>query len=544
MARPVLQTARAVRQTAAKTLLIPSENVQPTDVLVLGCGIAGSTVALRAARAGLKVTMLTAANDPHDCNSYWAQGGIIYRAQDDTPDLLARDVHAAGAGLCRDAAVSKLAEDGPRRVEQILIDEAQVPFDRDERNDLALCLEASHNRARIIHYKDQTGAAITQSMLHTATAHDSVRLVPGATAVDLLTSGDRCIGAVVIDNESGEATAISARATVLATGGLGEIYEHTSNPDIARGDGFAMAARAGAQLQNMEFVQFHPTTLYLPGERRFLLSEALRGVGAKLVDKHGVPFAHKYHADAELAPRDVVSRMITEEMRKQDEPCMYLDLSRAGLSPEYLYERFPAIREHCQARGFDIARDPLPVVPAAHYFCGGVATDLEGRTSLLGLYAAGEVACTGLHGANRLASTSLLEGLVWGAAIADHLSFSPNRLLATEKTMELASLAYSTFDSRRALPLAAVNEVDTLWKQIKETMWSHVGVERSPVALREAVHILGKIKVQANDLFLSTRLAAPALGVRNASEVALLIAQAAVANPESVGTHYVRAGAA
>ena len=361
-ARRVLSAARAVRSTPAAQLITQTQN--ETDVLVLGCGIAGCTVALRAAKQGLRVTMLTASEDPHDCNSYWAQGGIIYKAEDDTPDLLASDVTKAGAGMCVDDAVHMLAADGPRRVEEILIEDAEVPFDRDDKNNLSLCLEASHNRPRIIYFKDQTGAAITESMLAATTQNPLVNLVSGSTAVDLLTHEGHCVGAVVMDNKTGSSVAVPSKVTVLATGGLGDLYAHTSNPDTARGDGFAMASRAGAALTNMEYVQFHPTTLYMPGQRSFLVSEALRGVGARLLDHTGRAFAKEYHPEGELACRDIVSRMIHSEMQKHDKPCMYLDCSHFDAA--YLNERFPAISSHCAKNGLDISKDPLPVVPAAH----------------------------------------------------------------------------------------------------------------------------------------------------------------------------------
>ena len=363
MATRVLSSSlRAVRSHAASDVIQAQRT--STDVLVLGCGIAGCTVAMGAAKQGLNVTMLTANDDPYDCNSYWAQGGIIYKAIDDSPDLLASDVKIAGAGRCVDKAVNMLATDGPKRVKEILIDEANVPFDRDDQNELSLCLEASHNRARIIHFKDQTGAAITESMLSATTQHERVTLVKSATAVDLLQNDGHCVGAVVMDNHSQSTAVFPARVTVLATGGLGDLYENTSNPETARGDGIAMANRIGANLANMEFVQFHPTTLFIPGERRFLLTEALRGIGATLLDSHGNAFAKSYHPQGELAPRDVVSRMITSEMAKQNQQHMYLDCSNKEAG--WLRERFPAINKYCLSKGFDMTKQPLPVVPAAH----------------------------------------------------------------------------------------------------------------------------------------------------------------------------------
>eukprot|EP01061_Rhynchopus_euleeides_P018188 TRINITY_DN30075_c0_g1_i1.p1 TRINITY_DN30075_c0_g1~~TRINITY_DN30075_c0_g1_i1.p1 ORF type:complete len:542 (+),score=237.00 TRINITY_DN30075_c0_g1_i1:154-1779(+) len=536
--RRVLSAARGVRSTPAADLIGRAQ--QATDVLVLGCGIAGCTVALRAAKQGLNVTMLTASKDPHDCNSYWAQGGIIYRAVDDTPDLLASDVTKAGAGMCVEDAVNMLANDGPRRVEEILIEDAEVPFDRDADDNLSLCLEASHNRPRIIYFKDQTGAAITESMLAATTQNERVNLVNDSTAVDLLTHDGSCVGAVVMDNTTGSTVAIPAKVTVLATGGLGDIYAHTSNPETARGDGFAMASRAGADLMNMEYVQFHPTTLYMPGERSFLLSEALRGVGARLIDQNGRAFAKEYHPDGELACRDIVSRMIRSEMTLQDRPCMYLDCSH--FSAEYLQQRFPAISSHCAKHGLDISKDPLPVVPAAHYFCGGVKTDLEGRTSMSGLYAAGEVACTGLHGANRLASTSLLEGLVWGAAIVEHLGRNAGNHGGVLETTERCGEAYSHYEKLVGEEdgTAAAN---VAFDQVRQLMWDKVGVVRTPDLLDSAVQGMNLLSEKVEDIYHQSKLTPTTLGLRNATRTASLVADAARRNPESRGTHFMSSSA-
>ncbi|CAM9519474.1 unnamed protein product, partial [Ectocarpus sp. 13 AM-2016] len=489
-----LSTAAAAPPAARTPTPTPTRGLAPrspasatefdTDLLVVGCGIAGASAALQAARLGMTVTMLSSARNVDDCNSFWAQGGIIYKAEDDSPDLLASDVHTAGAGLCNDPAVMKLAEEGPGRVEQMLLrGTSEVPFDRDADGRLALCLEASHNRARIIHWRDETGKAITTSVQAAAAQHPNIRMMTSTTAVDLALAAGQCVGAHVLVEDSGmnggigigrgggyHLETIRAPATVLATGGLGDLYAHTSNPASAKGAGFAMALRAGAVLSGMEYVQFHPTTLHIPGQRSFLLTEALRGEGARLVDRRGRCFAKNYHPDGELAPRDVVSRTILSEMRLQRAPHMYLDISHRPA--DWIRGRFPSIYEHCLRQGLDMTVQPLPVVPAAHYFCGGVATDLTGRTTVPGLFAAGEVACTGLHGANRLASTSLLEGLVWGCSIADHLADRGNKdskdgLAASADMAALAPPRVPGTAAGGGGPVASAKALSSAWKDLR-----------------------------------------------------------------------------
>ncbi|CAM9743206.1 unnamed protein product [Ascophyllum nodosum] len=518
-----------------------------TDLLVVGCGIAGSAAALQAARHGMRVTMLSSAPNKDDCNSFWAQGGIIYKAEDDSPELLASDVHTAGAGLCNDAAVMKLALEGPQRVEEVLLrGAAKVPFDLNSEGNLALCLEASHNRARIIHWRDETGKAITTSVQAAAAQHPNIRLLTATTALDLALARGQCVGAHVLIQEDPGANGnvglrvetIRSPATVLATGGLGDIYAHTSNPASARGAGFAMAFRAGAFLSGMEYVQFHPTTLYMPGERSFLLTEALRGVGARLVDRHGRCFAKDYHPDGELAPRDVVSRTILSEMRAQKADHMYLDISHRPA--DWIRDRFPSIYEHCLQHGYDMTVQPLPVVPAAHYFCGGVTTDLEGRTSVPGLFAAGEVACTGLHGANRLASTSLLEGLVWGCSIADHLADSsmPDSRNGLAASADLHGVLPPNIPGD-GVPLVHREVVDSAWKNIRKTLWEDVGVVRKTSGLHDAAQRLSHVASHCGNLYKTHALSLDTVELRNGAQTGALVAMAAANNPCSVGTHFV-----
>ena len=408
-----------------------------SDVLVLGCGIAGGTAALELAEAGLDVVIVTRAGQAEESNTYWAQGGIIYTADGDSPELLARDIENAGAGICRSEAVQILARTGPPLVKALLIDKLRVPFDREPDGSLALGREGGHSLPRIVHSKDVTGAAIENALVAELRRHPRVRFLTGYTAVDLLTPAhhgrDRrsiydplsCVGAYVLEQATGRIVRCYSRATVLATGGLGQIFLRTTNPHGSRGDGLAMAYRAGARVINTEYVQFHPTAFYHRNAPCFLITEAVRGAGARLVGEDGVPFMDRYDTKwKDLAPRDVVARSILAEMLRRDVPNVYLDL-RSYIPADRIRAEFPQMARGCQEFGIDITRDLVPVVPAAHYSCGGVWVDDDGLSTVQRLYAIGEVSCTGLHGANRLASTSLLEGLVWGHRSARHITRQP-----------------------------------------------------------------------------------------------------------------------
>lgn len=500
--------------------------------LILGCGIAGTSAALRLADYGVQVTMLAAALDPNNCATYYAQGGIIYKSKDDTPALLSTDVHRAGAGTCDDIAVQQLAVKGPKRVEEMLLKVANVPFTRHNDGELALTLEASHNRARILYKADYTGRAISTSMVQAVSAHPNIVLVSGRSAFELVTnSTGECMGALTVSTK-GKVEYYCAHFTLLATGGVGDVYKNTSNPEGARGEGIALAVRAGAKLKNMQYVQFHPTTLYIPGERRFLLTEALRGEGAILRNKSGRAFAKDYHCEGELAPRDVVARLILAEMEKQNEMCMYLDISHKNA--DWIKDRFPTIYQHCLDRGIDMTKEAMPVVPAAHYHCGGVEVDLEGRTSVPRLYAAGEVSCTGLHGANRLASTSLLEGLVWGCSFADDF-IKRSKLLDFESCKKEEDPFGKLNGFRDPYP----NEVEEVMLATQRIMWESVGPIRTKAGMSSAVDKLALLEIKADKLHQECRVTRETAGLRNAVRAAKEIAMAALNSHVSVGTHYV-----
>lgn len=506
------------------------------DCLVIGCGIAGASLAWELSKAGLDVVVLSAGEFYHS-NSAYAQGGIVYTGEGDSSRLLAKDIEEAGAGLCNRDAVEQLVQRGPALVQKILLDEIQVPFDRKPDGTLSLTEEGAHSRARILHHKDQTGRAIMQAI--SAKIKKRVEIRTHCTAVDLITPSHHsrritdiylpstCVGAYVFNHVEQKMELIYARETILATGGIGEVFLHSTNPPEARGDGIAMAYRAGARIMNMEYVQFHPTTLYVPGERRFLLSEALRGEGARLLDAEMRPFMHKYHERGDLAPRDVVSRAIFHEMLASSADHLWLEFTCKD--KEWLKERFPAIYKSCAEKGFDLSTEPVPVVPAAHYSCGGIAVDLNGKTSLRRLRAIGEVSCTGLHGANRLASTSLLEGLVWGAAAAADLIENWKKREDYFPPVEEWQMSSETVD-------VALIRQD--WMAIKQTMWNYVGLIRDQDRLRRALRMLRELQWEIDSFYEKAAVTQELIGLRNGILTALLITQGAWRNKHSLGCHY------
>ena len=513
-----------------------------TDVLVIGSGIAGAITALKAAQAGAEVIMLHRSFDPDQANTRWAQGGIIYTGSGDSPDLLTRDIVSAGAGLTLPEAARALAEDGPRLVKEILIDELHVPFNhRGGSSAFDITEEGAHSVPRILHCEDRTGKRIYDALTEAVAREPRITILRPWTAIDLLTlshhsrqsldiyAPNTCVGAYVLDRKNTKVETILARETVLATGGLGELYLHTTNPRGARGDGVAMAYRAGARLLNLEFVQFHPTALYHPPAPRFLISESMRGEGARLVLRSGEEFMQRHHALGSLAPRDVVARAIHEELIGSDDPCVYLDLTHKPA--DWIRQRFPSIHDECLRVGIDITRQPIPVVPAAHYSCGGVYTDLFGRTTIERLWAVGEVACTGLHGANRLASTSLLEGLVFGHRAARSIA----QALSDRSYPDWPAIDPWTCeaeDSDQALILQD-------WLTIKYTMWNYVGLARTHKRMKRARQILRELQTEVEDFYARTRLDDDLIGLRNGVQAALAVLYAASQNHVSRGCHYL-----
>jgi L-aspartate oxidase len=516
-----------------------------TDTLVIGCGIAGATVALElSADREREITLLTRADRPEDSASSRAQGGIVGLGEDDTPELLGRDVEAAGAGLSRPDAVRILTEEGPAALHDLLVGRLGVAFDREPSGRPDFGLEAAHSRRRVLHVGDATGRAIMSAALAALGERPNVRLLTGRTAVDLITVPHHaldplaiygrpvCHGAYVLDRARGGVEPVVARHTVLATGGLGQVFLRTTNPEGARGDGFAMAHRAGASVIHMEFVQFHPTALYMPGPTQYLISEALRGEGGVLRTLDGARFMERYASESgDLAARDVVARAIYAEMLARDDPYVHLDIA-SQRDADFIRRRFPEIHARCLEHRIDITRDPIPVVPAAHYACGGVLVDAWGRTTLPGLWAVGEVACTGLHGANRLASTSLLEGLVWGRRVAADL----RRAGASGRVPSERDVRRWELPEPSVAPDTARVRSDV--QAVRSLMWHHVGLVRNARGLERATRELLRLRIEVEDLYRTGAPTDALVGLRNMALTALLVARAALRNRHGRGCHF------
>jgi L-aspartate oxidase len=513
------------------------------DFLIVGSGIAGLRAAVELAEAGT-VIILTKA-EPTEGNTGYAQGGIAAAVgEDDSPALHAQDTLAAGAGLCDERAVQVLVEDGARDVRDLIAWGAR--FDRDAQGQLALAREAAHSVRRVLHAHDATGREIGRVLWEKASAQPRVRAHEHALVTEVIVRDGVCVGVRFIDAE-GVARTASAPTTLLATGGAGQVFRETTNPDVATGDGIAMAYRAGARVADLEFVQFHPTALDVPGLPRFLLSEALRGEGARLVNAQDEPFMTRYEAAGDLAPRDRVSRALLREMARTGAP-VYLSLRH--LDPAAVHAHFPLIAEECRRAGLDLARDRIPVSPAAHYVMGGVETDLDGRTSVPGLFAAGEVACTGVHGANRLASNSLLEGLVFGLragrAMRDLKAVGGGLgLSASAAAQRLAEQwpAAASFRSELATASGSGDEsgsggASAIWtiERVRELMWRSVGIFRDGPGLRDAVRDLDNGWRWLRDQ-PEPRTPAEAR-LASLLTVARLMARAALRREESRGAHY------
>jgi L-aspartate oxidase len=512
---------------------------QRYDFLVVGSGLAGLLFALEAASRG-RVAILTK-RLPDESNTLYAQGGIAsVSAADDSFEQHTADTLVAGAGLCRPDVVAGVVAEGPRAIETL--ERYGVKLTASENGGYDLGREGGHSRRRILHAKDRTGRAIGAALLERARADQRIQIFPHHCCVDLITdsklAGRRpapgathVAGAYALDARAGEIRTFRAPQVLLATGGAGKVYRYTSNPDVATGDGLAMAYRAGARLANLEFVQFHPTCLYEPRGSRFLISEALRGEGAVLKSISGEPFMDAYHPLGSLAPRDIVARAIDQEMKRRGDRHVVLDLT--GIGRERVKSRFPMIYATCLEQGIDIAYEPVPVVPAAHYMCGGVVTDAAGRTDLVGLYAAGEVACTGLHGANRLASNSLLEAAVFAlrAARAAGEALEEHRARAAAWSPPAWNPGQATVPKESVL-------VNAHWEMVRALMWDFVGIVRSDHRLAIAERYIALMRESVEQYYWDFILDSDLIELRNLALVAQLIIRSAAVRRESRGLHY------
>lgn len=512
------------------------------DYLVIGSGIAGLSFALQAARTG-RVAIVTK-KEKMETSTNYAQGGIASVFDpEDSFDQHIRDTLDAGDGLCREEVVHLVVEDGPERVQELMEMGVHFSYQSESRTVLDLGREGGHSRRRIVHTKDLTGHEVEQILLKRAEESENIRIYENHMAIDLITkskmikrgimvsqSEETCWGAYVLDVDRGEVITFLARTTVLATGGAGKVYRYTSNPDIASGDGVAVGYRAGVKVANMEFVQFHPTCLYHPLAKNFLISEAVRGEGGILLDHRGRRFMEEYHPMKDLAFRDTVARSIDMELKKSGAECVYLDISHKPA--DFIKERFPHIYETCLNFQIDMTREPIPVVPAAHYMCGGLLTDTHGLTNIRNLYAIGEVACTGLHGANRLASNSLLEALVFARRAAEHST----AVQVENKVRPLP--AAPQWDPGSATDSEETVVVSHNWDEVRRFMWNYVGIVRTNKRLARAKTRIDLIQEEIKEYYWNFLVTRDLLELRNIAQVAELIIRCALMRKESRGLHY------
>lgn len=506
------------------------------DFLILGSGIAGLTFALKVAPRG-RVAIVTKKNRA-DSNTNWAQGGIAaVTSREDSVEMHVRDTLDAGAGLCREDVVRTIIAEGPERILELM--ELGAKFSERELPDgngkeLDLTKEGGHSKRRVLHAKDATGREIERALLDAIARQPNITVLENHFAVDLITTqklgyvgANRCLGIYVLDKASGQVETFAAPVIVLATGGCGKVYLYTTNPDIATGDGVAMAYRAGAPVANMEFMQFHPTCLFHPKERTLLITEAVRGEGGYLLGADGQRFMPRYDSRAELAPRDIVARAIDSEMKRTGADNVWLDITHQPA--RFIISHFPTIYERLLRLGVDMTKEPIPVVPAAHYQCGGVVTDVNGVTDIAGLYAVGEVACTGLHGANRLASNSLLEALVCAHRAARHVLENPS---------PQADVCIPPWQSGKAQNADELVVVSHNWDEIRRLMWDYVGIVRTNKRLQRAKARIALLQEEIQQYYWDFTVTADLLELRNIATVAELIVNCALLRPESRGLHY------
>ena len=504
------------------------------DFIVLGSGIAGLSFALKVAAQG-RVAIITKKHRA-ESNTNYAQGGIAaVTSKEDSVEIHVRDTLVAGAGLCKEEVVRTIIQEGPARVQELI--DLGMKFSEREvagHRELDLGKEGGHSKRRILHAKDVTGREIERALLAAVAAQPNIYMFENHFAIDLITTSklgregpNRCLGVYVLDNRTGAVETFAASVILLATGGCGKVYLYTTNPDIATGDGVAMAYRAGATIADMEFIQFHPTCLYHPKAKSFLITEAVRGEGGVLKTVDGAEFMDRYHPMKSLAPRDIVARAIDSEMKRSGADHVMLDITHKAAP--FLIERFPNIYHTCLQFGIDITKEPIPVVPAAHYQCGGVQTNVDGETNIECLYAVGEVACTGLHGANRLASNSLLEALVCAHRAALKILAAKRCALETD---------LPAWQSGRASNVDELVVVSHNWDEIRRLMWDYVGIVRTTKRLQRARKRIANLQEEIQEYYWDFIVTSDLLELRNIATVAQLIVECALQRPESRGLHY------
>ena len=507
------------------------------DVLIIGSGLAGLTSALKL--ADHKKVLIVSKREILDSSSQWAQGGVAaVMSNEDSIESHVKDTEFVGGGLTDPNVASFVASHGKKAIEWL--NDLHVPFSRDDTtHQFHLTKEGGHSHRRVVHAKDATGLAIQATLSEQVKAHVNITILENHIAVDLITEkkslkvdrikSNRCLGAYVLNNKTGKVTTVSAQETILAAGGVSKVYLYTTNPDVSTGDGVAMAWRAGCRVANMEFIQFHPTCLFHPKAKSFLISEIVRGEGGLLKLPDGSRFMDEYDARGELASRDIVARAIDFEMKKRGIDCVYLDISHK--SPGFIKSHFPTIYARCLELGIDITKEWIPVVPAAHYSCGGVMTNLAGQTDLAHLYAIGETAYTGLHGANRLASNSLLECLVFGEAVAKHI---------LQSKVDSTSFELPHWDESRVTDADEEILITHTWNELRRFMWNYVGIVRTNKRLSRALHRIHMLRDEVHEFYTNFKVSHNLIELRNLLQVAELIVESAIARHESRGLHFSR----
>ena len=507
------------------------------DVLIIGSGLAGLTSALKLANH--KKVLIVSKREILDSSSQWAQGGVAaVMSNEDSIESHVKDTEFVGGGLTDPKVASFVASHGKEAIQWL--NDLHVPFSRDDTtHQFHLTKEGGHSHRRVVHAKDATGLAIQATLSEQVKAHANITILENHIAVDLITEkkslkvdhikSNRCLGAYILNNKTGKVITVSAQETILAAGGVSKVYLYTTNPDVSTGDGVAMAWRAGCRVANMEFIQFHPTCLFHPKAKSFLISEIVRGEGGLLKLPDGSRFMDEYDVRGELASRDIVARAIDFEMKKRGIDCVYLDISHK--SPDFIKSHFPTIYARCLELGIDITKEWIPVVPAAHYSCGGVMTNLAGQTDLAHLYAIGETAYTGLHGANRLASNSLLECLVLGEAVAKHI---------LQSKVDSTSFELPHWDESRVTDADEEILITHTWNELRRFMWNYVGIVRTNKRLSRALHRIHMLRDEVHEFYTNFKVSHNLIELRNLLQVAELIVESAIARHESRGLHFSR----